>query len=160
MLSVLIRYSAVDSLSSPRHHFPEDMIKSIHLSVICGIFITRGDYVSMFLTTPPCPLTFPPPYYNITQATVKVWDYRIVKQRTRVTVLPGKFGDGMKPSLGEHHYTEQEVAEKPFDIVLEALLKVLARRKGGRESPAATSTISLSPASSGVNSSASSETDT
>lgn len=33
---------------------------------------------------------------------ISVWDYRIVKHRTRVTVLPGKFGDGMSPQLGEH----------------------------------------------------------
>lgn len=33
---------------------------------------------------------------------ISVWDYRIVKQRTRVTVLPGRFGEGMSPQLGEH----------------------------------------------------------
>lgn len=33
---------------------------------------------------------------------ISVWDYRIVKHRTRVTVLPGKFGKGMYPQLGDH----------------------------------------------------------
>lgn len=41
---------------------------------------------------------------------ISVWDYRIVKHRTRVTVLPGKFGEGMYPQLGEHR-TDETMAQ-------------------------------------------------
>ena len=35
-------------------------------------------------------------------ATVSVWFSRIVKERTRLMVLPGQFSAGMNPQLGKH----------------------------------------------------------
>lgn len=34
---------------------------------------------------------------------ISVWDYRVVHQRTRVTILPGRFANGMSPMIGIRH---------------------------------------------------------
>lgn len=39
---------------------------------------------------------------TVNDALVSVWDSRIVKQRTRVMVLPRLFDEGMTPAFGEH----------------------------------------------------------
>lgn len=40
--------------------------------------------------------------------TVTVWYYRVVKQRTRMVVLPRQFSEGMLPLLGAHNRNELE----------------------------------------------------
>lgn len=39
---------------------------------------------------------------TVENATVSVWFSRIVKERTRLMVLPGQFSTGMNPQLGKH----------------------------------------------------------
>lgn len=39
---------------------------------------------------------------TVENETVSVWFSRIVKERTRLMVLPGQFSAGMKPQLGQH----------------------------------------------------------
>lgn len=39
---------------------------------------------------------------TVENATVSVWFSRIVKERTRLMVLPGQFSAGMNPQLGKH----------------------------------------------------------
>ena len=43
---------------------------------------------------------------SVEKTTVSVWDYRIVGHRTRVTILPGQFSEGMFPLLGRHQFDD------------------------------------------------------
>lgn len=59
---------------------------------------------------------------------VAVWNYRIIRHRTRVVVLPGQFSDGMIPLLGRHKYDDLGQGSMcPLNIALAAMAKSFQR---------------------------------
>lgn len=76
--------------------------------------------------------------------TVAVWDYRIVRHKTRLAILPGQFSEGMIPILGEHKRDElAKGALCLMDVALMATVKGLRLSK----THAPVSTISSSTSS-------------
>lgn len=70
---------------------------------------------------------------TIDDTAVAVWYYRIVNHRTRVTVLPGQFSNGMVPTLGRHDRREL-TQDCLLNIALMALVRGL-QWPGKRGSP-------------------------
>lgn len=68
--------------------------------------------------------------------TVRVWDYRVVKHRTRMVVLPRQFSGGMVPLFGTYNRDELPKKVSLTSIVLVAIAKDL--QAYGQRSPVST----------------------
>lgn len=69
--------------------------------------------------------------------TVTVWEYRVVKQRTRMVVLPRQFSEGMLPLLGTHNRDE---LPKGITCLKSIALMTIAKcmQASGQRSPVST----------------------